>query len=208
MKWSSTWALAAGLLIAAGVARSGRRRLTSVSRISRRRNIRLCRQEDQGRDRSRDSALYHARPEQLDQLIGFGAELAETTFKRIGVPMDFSVGSWSGRLPAVANGRTGFTWDTRYDTPERATQMDFVIYFAGATGGLVAKGNPKHIIGLDLGGICGDRAAAALASAEEKEFHDISDRRAAAGRKPIGLFVAPTSPPAIVGSSTTVPICI
>src|SRR3984957_19885895 len=113
-------------------------------------------------------------PKDFSQLIGLDTELAQDAFKCIGVPIEFKVGAWSGQLPAVANGQTDVMWDTLYYTPERAQQMNFVIYFQAATGGLVAKGNPKKITGVD--NICGVRAAAALGSVEEKQFHDASDK--------------------------------
>ncbi len=131
-------------------------------------------------------------PNNFDHLIGLDTELAEATFKCLGVPIEFSVGSWSGQLPAVANGQTDIMWDTLYYTPERAQQMDFVIYFRAATGGLVAKGNPKKITGLD--NICGIRAAAALGSVEEKQFHDFSDKCVADGKEPIEVVVAADIP--------------
>src|SRR3954469_11560012 len=78
-------------------------------------------------------------PKDFNHLIGLDTELAEATFKCIGAPIEFKVGAWSGQLPAVANGQTDVMWDTLYYTPERAQQMNFVIYFRAATGGLVAK---------------------------------------------------------------------
>lgn len=131
-------------------------------------------------------------PENFDHLIGLDTELAEATFKCLGVPIEFSVGSWSGQLPAVANGQTDIMWDTLYYTPERAQQMNFVIYFRAATGGLVAKGNPKGITGLE--DICGTRAAAALGSVEEKQFRDISDKCVADGKDPVEIVVAADIP--------------
>ena len=83
-------------------------------------------------------------------------------------------------------------WDTLYYTPERAQQMDFVIYFRAATGGLVAKGNPKKITGLD--NVCGIRAAAALGSVEEKQFHDFSDKCVADGKPAVEVVVAADIP--------------
>ena len=59
-------------------------------------------------------------PEDFNHLIGFDTELAEATFACIGVPIEFSVGSWSGQLPAVASGQTDAMWDTLYYSPERA----------------------------------------------------------------------------------------
>jgi polar amino acid transport system substrate-binding protein len=131
-------------------------------------------------------------PDDFNHLIGLDTELAEATFKCIGVPIEFSVGSWSGQLPAVATGQTDAMWDTLYYTPERAKQMNFVIYFRAATGGLVAKGNPKNINSLD--DVCGTRAAAALGSVEEKQFRDMSDECVADGREPVEVVVAADIP--------------
>jgi polar amino acid transport system substrate-binding protein len=131
-------------------------------------------------------------PKDFNHLIGLDTELAEATFKCIGVPIEFKVGAWSGQLPAVANGQTDVMWDTLYYTPERAQQMNFVIYFRAATGGLVAKGNPKKITGLD--NICGIRAAAALGSVEEKQFHDFSDKCVADKKPAIEVVVASDIP--------------
>jgi polar amino acid transport system substrate-binding protein len=131
-------------------------------------------------------------PKDFNHLVGLDTELAEATFKCIGVPIEFKVGAWSGQLPAVANGQTDVMWDTLYYTPERAQQMNFVIYFRAATGGLVAKGNPKKIAGLD--NLCGIRAAAALGSVEEKQFHDFSDKCVADKKPAIEVVVASDIP--------------
>ncbi len=131
-------------------------------------------------------------PKDFNHLIGLDTELAEATFKCIGVPIEFKVGAWSGQLPAVANGQTDLMWDTLYYTPERAKQMDFVIYLRAATGGLVAKGNPKHIMGLD--NLCGARASAALGSVEEAQFHKISDKCVTDGKPPVEIVVSPDIP--------------
>lgn len=131
-------------------------------------------------------------PKDFNKLIGLDTELAEATFKCIGLPIEFSVGAWSGQLPAVANGQTDVMWDTLYYTPERAQQMNFVIYFRAATGGLVAKGNPKKITSIEE--LCGIRAAAALGSVEEKQFRDASDKCVAAGKAPVEIVVAADIP--------------
>ena len=131
-------------------------------------------------------------PKDFNTLIGLDTELAQAAFKCIGVPIEFKVGSWSGQLPAVANGQTDLMWDTLYYTPERAQQMDFVIYLRAATGGLVAKGNPKHITSLD--NLCGTRASAALGSVEEAQFHKISDKCVADGKPAVEVVVSPDIP--------------
>ena len=131
-------------------------------------------------------------PKDFNHLIGLDTELAEATFKCIGVPIEFKLGAWSGQLPAVANGQTDAMWDTLYYTPERAKQMDFVIYQRAATGGMVQKGNPKHITSLD--DVCGVRATAGLGTVEEAQFRQLSGKCVKAGKKPIEIVTFPDVP--------------
>jgi polar amino acid transport system substrate-binding protein len=131
-------------------------------------------------------------PKDFSHLIGLDTELAEADFKCIGVPIEFKLGAWSGQLPAVANGQTDAMWDTLYYTPERAQQMDFVIYSRAATGGMVQKGNPKHIMGLD--DICGVRATAGLGTVEEAQFRQLSDKCVQDGKKAVDIVTFPDIP--------------
>lgn len=192
MKWTSAFFLAAGLLFIAGLAPKPAAAADAAcqpDKVATKYPSLAGKTIKVGTDP--ETPPYTMRdPKNFDHLIGFDTELAEAAFKCIGLPIEFKVGSWSGQLPAVANGQTDIMWDTLYYTPERAQQMDFVIYFTAATGGLVAKGNPKKITSLDLTSVCGIRAAAALGSVEEKKFHDISDDCTKAGKKPIEIFIA------------------
>lgn len=131
-------------------------------------------------------------PKDFNHLIGLDTELAEAAFKCIGVPIEFKFGSWSGQIPAVANGQTDAMWDTLYYTPERAKQIDFVIYLRAATGGMVQKGNPKHI--MSLADICGVRATAGLATVEEAQFRQLSDKCVKDGKKPVEIVTFPDIP--------------
>jgi polar amino acid transport system substrate-binding protein len=131
-------------------------------------------------------------PKDFNHLIGLDTELAEATFKCIGAPIEFKFGSWSGQIPAVANGQTDAMWDTLYYTPERAKQIDFVIYLRAATGGMVQKGNPKHIMSLD--DICGVRATAGLGTVEEAQFRQLSDKCVQNGKKPVEIVTFPDIP--------------
>lgn len=131
-------------------------------------------------------------PKDFSHLIGLDTELAEAAFKCIGVPIEFKLGAWSGQLPAVANGQTDAMWDTLYYTPERAQQMDFVIYSRAATGGMVQKGNPKHIMG--LADICGVRATAGLGTVEEAQFRQLSDKCVQDGKKAVDIVTFPDIP--------------
>jgi len=131
-------------------------------------------------------------PKDFNHLIGLDTELAEATFKCIGVPIEFKFGAWSGQIPAVANGQTDAMWDTLYYTPERAKQIDFVIYLRAATGGMVQKGNPKHI--MSLADICGVRATAGLGTVEEARFRQLSDKCVKDGKKPVEIVTFPDIP--------------
>jgi len=131
-------------------------------------------------------------PKDFNHLIGLDTELAEATFKCIGAPIEFKLGAWSGQIPAVANGQTDAMWDTLYYTPERAKQIDFVIYLRAATGGMVQKGNPKHI--MSLADICGVRATAGLGTVEEAQFRQLSDKCVKDGKKPVEIVTFPDIP--------------
>jgi polar amino acid transport system substrate-binding protein len=131
-------------------------------------------------------------PKDFNLLIGMDAEMARATFACIGVPIEFKTGSWSGLLPAVISGQADVMWDNLYYTPQRAQQADFVTYLTAATGGLVAKGNPKNIKSLD--DVCGMRATAGLGTVEEAAFRDLSKRCVAAGKKEISIVTYPDLP--------------
>lgn len=125
----------------------------------------------------------------FNKLIGIDADLVRATFKCIGVPVEFFIGSWSGLLPAVIAGQADIMWAVVYYTPERATKVDFVTYMIIATGGLVQKGNPKNIKSLD--DICGLEVTAGLATGEEAIFRETSAKCVSSGKAPIKITTYP-----------------
>ena len=131
-------------------------------------------------------------PKDFQHLIGLDAEMARWTFACAGVPVEFFTGGWSGLLPAVVAGQADVMWDTLYYTPERAKQIDYVIYMTAATGGLVAKGNPKKITSLD--DVCGMRATAGLGTVEETEFRNLSTKCTSAGKGAVDIVTYPDMP--------------
>jgi polar amino acid transport system substrate-binding protein len=131
-------------------------------------------------------------PKNFDNLIGLDADMARTAFACIGAPIEFKTGAWSGLLPAVIAGQLDVMWDTLYYTPERAKSVDFVSYMIAATGGLVAKGNPKSIKSLD--DVCGKRATAGLGTVEEEAFRDLSKKCVAAGKGEVAIVTYPDVP--------------
>jgi len=131
-------------------------------------------------------------PKDFSHLIGLDADMARATFACAGVPVEFFTGGWSGLLPAVIAGQADVMWDTLYYTPERAKAVDFVVYMTAATGGLVAKGNPKKITSLD--DVCGLRATAGLGTVEETAFRNISAKCTAAGKAAVDIVTYPDMP--------------
>ncbi len=131
-------------------------------------------------------------PKSFEHLIGLDADMARWTFACAGVPVEFFTGGWSGLLPAVVAGQADVMWDTLYYTPERAKQIDYVIYMTAATGGLVAKGNPKKITSLDE--VCGLRATAGLGTVEEAAFRNISAKCTGAGKGAVDIVTYPDMP--------------
>jgi polar amino acid transport system substrate-binding protein len=131
-------------------------------------------------------------PKNFQHLIGLDADLARATFECAGLKVEFMTGGWSGLLPAVISGQADAMWDTLYYTPERAKQVDFVTYLTAATGGLVAKGNPKGIKSLD--DVCGMRATAGLGTVEEVAFRNLSKKCVAAGKKEVSIVTYPDMP--------------
>jgi polar amino acid transport system substrate-binding protein len=131
-------------------------------------------------------------PKNFDNLIGLDADMARAVFACIGAPIEFKTGAWSGLLPAVIAGQLDVMWDTLYYTPERAKSVDFVSYMIAATGGLVAKGNPKSIKSLD--DVCGKRATAGLGTVEEEAFRDLSKKCVAAGKGEVAIVTYPDVP--------------
>ena len=131
-------------------------------------------------------------PKDFNHLIGLDADLARATFACAGLKVEFMTGGWSGLLPAVISGQADAMWDTLYYTPTRAEKVDFVTYLTAATGGLVAKGNPKGIHSLD--DVCGKRATAGLGTVEEAKFRELSKACVAAGKPEISIVTYPDMP--------------
>jgi polar amino acid transport system substrate-binding protein len=127
-------------------------------------------------------------PKDFSRLIGLDADLARAAFACVGVPMDFSVGTWAGLIPATMAGQVDIMWDTLLYTPERAKKMDFVVYMNAATGMLVAKGNPKNIHALS--DICGVTATTTLGTTQEAMLRDASSKCVAASKTAVNIITS------------------
>jgi polar amino acid transport system substrate-binding protein len=131
-------------------------------------------------------------PKDFTKLVGLDADLAQATFACIGVPVQFTIGTWSGLIPAAMSGQIDVMWDTLLYTPERAKKLDFVVYMNAATGMLVAKGNPKNIHA--LGDLCGLTGTTTLGTTQEAMLRDASSKCVAAGKPAVNIITSTDMP--------------
>ena len=131
-------------------------------------------------------------PKDFSKLIGLDADLARAAFACVGVPIDFTIGTWAGLIPAAMAGQIDIMWDTLLYTPERAKKLDFVVYMNAATGMLVAKGNPKNIHA--IGDLCGLAATTTLGTTQEAMLRDTNNKCVAAGKPAVNIITSPDMP--------------
>jgi len=131
-------------------------------------------------------------PKDFNKLIGLDADLARATFACVGVPIDFTIGAWSGLIPAVMAGQIDVMWDTLLYTPERAKKLDFVVYMNAATGMLVAKGNPKNVHTLD--DLCGLNTTTQLGTTQEAMLREANSKCLAAGKPAVTIITSQDMP--------------
>lgn len=101
----------------------------------------------------------------FNKVIGSDVDLAHAVLDCAGIKHEMFLGGWSGLMPATAGGQVDIFWDNLYYTPERAKQLDYVMYMQAATGALTQAGNPKKITGMETS--CGATYAVGLGTVEE-----------------------------------------
>lgn len=101
----------------------------------------------------------------FNKMSGSDVDLATAVLDCAGVKHEMFLGGWSGLMPATAGGQVDIFWDNLYYTPERAKQLDFVMYMQAATGALTQAGNPKKITSMESS--CGSTYAVGLGTVEE-----------------------------------------
>lgn len=101
----------------------------------------------------------------FNKVTGSDIDLAAAVLDCVGVKHEMFLGGWSGLMPATAGGQIDIFWDNLYYTPERAKQLDYVMYMQAATGAMTQAGNPKQISNLETS--CGTTYAVGLGTVEE-----------------------------------------
>lgn len=133
-------------------------------------------------------------PKDPEHIIGADADQARAVFACIGVPVEFTIGTWGGLLAAVSSGRIDVMWDVLYYTPERAKVVDFVLYMLASDAALVHSGNPKKINSLD--DLCGKRGLGGLGTIEAAMLITLSKKCTDAGKEPIDAMTYSDKPSA------------
>ena len=131
-------------------------------------------------------------PNNFEKLTGFDPSMIDAVMACIGLKYEFNPGAWSGLLPSVIAGQNDIMWSSLYYTPERATQVDYVVFMQAGTGAVVQAGNPKNIKSMD--DVCGMRAAAGLGTVEEAAFRDQSQKCTAANKPEVNIITYPDLP--------------
>jgi polar amino acid transport system substrate-binding protein len=98
-------------------------------------------------------------------VTGSDIDLATAVLDCAGIKHELFLGGWSGLMPATASGQVDIFFDNLYYTPERAKQLDFVLYMQAATGAMTQLGNPKKIT--EMAASCGTTYAVGLGTVEE-----------------------------------------
>lgn len=128
-------------------------------------------------------------PANFENIIGADADLARAVFDCHGIKTEWFVGAWSGILPAVVADQADVFFDNLYYTPERAKQVDYVLYMQAATGALTQAGNPKGIKSVD--DYCGNAIAVGVGTVEEPVVRKKSEECKAAGKAEINILTYP-----------------
>lgn len=88
---------------------------------------------------------------------GVDYDLAAALARRLGLHLDFRNIAWDDIIPAVARHQADAVMSGMTDTAERQQKLTYVDYLVEGSQVVVAKGNPRHIGGLDA--VCGHRVA-------------------------------------------------
>src|SRR5215475_8673488 len=73
-------------------------------------------------------------PKAMDHVIGVNADYVRAAGECLGSRVEIVVSNYAGLVPGVRAGQIDAGTSTIFYTPERAKQVDFVVYLRGATG--------------------------------------------------------------------------
>jgi polar amino acid transport system substrate-binding protein len=101
------------------------------------------------------------------KMVGFDIDMVEAMTAKMKLQSAPAGIEFKGLIPAILGGRIDAIVSGMYINPERSQVIDFIPYLRVGNQLLVAKGNPKHIGGLD--DLCGNRIVVPVGTVYEKE---------------------------------------
>jgi polar amino acid transport system substrate-binding protein len=97
-------------------------------------------------------------PADPSRYIGFDIDLVQALGDCLGFSVTYKAVAFAAMLPTLQSGQADLIISDIYATKERARAADFITYSKVFDGVLVAKGNPKHLDGINAT-MCGAAAA-------------------------------------------------
>ncbi|MHB1677578.1 MAG: ABC transporter substrate-binding protein [Sulfuriferula sp.] len=125
-------------------------------------------------------------PQDPSKYIGFDIDLAEQLGICLGFNVTYKPVAFAALIPTMQSGQADLIISDIYATADRAKAVDFITYSKVSDGVLVAKGNPKHITGINLS-MCGTTAAENTGFVEVPLVENLAGRCKAAGKPAASL---------------------
>jgi polar amino acid transport system substrate-binding protein len=97
-------------------------------------------------------------PQDPSRYIGFDIDLVQALGQCLDFKVTYAPVAFAALLTTLSSGQADIVISDIYATKERARAADFITYSKVFDGVLVAKGNPRHLTGIDTS-MCGATAA-------------------------------------------------
>ncbi|HUC17592.1 MAG TPA: ABC transporter substrate-binding protein [Acetobacteraceae bacterium] len=120
-------------------------------------------------------------PQDPSRYVGFDVDLAQMFGSCLGFKLTYKPVAFAALLPTLQSGQADLVISDIYATKERARAADFITYSKVFDGVLVAKGNPRHITGINTS-LCGDTAAENTGFVEVPLVQNLAPACKAAGK--------------------------
>ena len=128
-------------------------------------------------------------PKDLNRLTGLEIELMESVLKCAGVKYNFVVAPWSGTLTSILSGATDVAVGNINHRPDRAKQVNFVVFMRNGQSVIVRTGNAQKI--KDAADLCGKIGSASVGGSSMLALEQQSRACVAGGKPAIQLQPAP-----------------
>lgn len=128
-------------------------------------------------------------PKDLNRLTGLEIELMESVLKCAGVTYEFVASPWSGTLTSILSGATDVAVGNINHRPDRAKQVNFVVFMRNGQSVVVRKGNAQKI--KDAADLCGKVGSASVGGSSMLALEQQSRACVAGGKPAMELQPAP-----------------